>query len=74
MANGDQIYFRASGVNHAIQLNKESYNKATFSDVCIITGGTGKFKNIQGITNYTGISDPDRSFNETKGVSEYWFK
>ena len=38
-----------------------------------ITGGTGKFVGIQGMTQGTGLSDSKAGINENQTEIEYWF-
>ena len=47
--------------------------KRTTISVGHITGGTGKFAGMKGMTRSQGASDGKRGFNETSTEIEYWF-
>jgi hypothetical protein len=66
--NGDELFVRTSTLGQRNAAGK----RATVS-VGHITGGTGKFAGIQGMTRASGLSDPKAGQTGTETELEYWF-
>jgi hypothetical protein len=66
--NGDKFFVRATTLGQQNAAGK----RATVS-VGQITGGTGKFAGIQGMTRSAGLSDPKGGQTATDAEVEYWF-
>ena len=66
--NGDRFFVAARTMGQA-----DATGKRTTVSVGEITGGTGKFAGMKGITRAQGASDGKRGFNETNTEIEYWF-
>ena len=73
LKNGDQIECRIDGTTQAT-MNSDGSKSITYSGVTTLTGGTGKFRGIQGTLRYSGFYDPvaNRSGDKTDG--EYWIE
>jgi hypothetical protein len=68
LENGDKFFARTTTLGQSTAAGK----RATTS-VGVITGGTGKFTGIQGMTRSSGSSDPKAGVNEAQVEIEYWF-
>jgi hypothetical protein len=66
--NGDRFFAASRTMGHA-----DATGKRTTVSVGEITGGTGKFAGMRGMTRAQGASDGKRGFNETSTEIEYWF-
>jgi hypothetical protein len=66
--NGDRMYVTTRTMGQA-----DSAGKRTTISVGEITGGTGKFVGIKGISRATGISQGQAGLNESQTELEYWF-
>lgn len=66
--NGDKMYVTTRTMGQA-----DSAGKRATSSVGEITGGTGKFVGIKGISRATGISQGQAGLNESQTELEYWF-
>lgn len=66
--NGDRFYTLSRTMGQA-----DASGKRTTVSVGQITGGTGKFAGMKGISRAQGASDGKRGFNETSTEIEYWF-
>ncbi len=66
--NGDRFFAVARTMGQA-----DNDGKRTTISVGHITGGTGKFAGMKGMTRSQGASDGKRGFNETSTEIEYWF-
>jgi hypothetical protein len=66
--NGDRFFASSRTMGHA-----DAGGKRTTMSVGEITGGTGKFAGMRGMTRAQGASDGKRGFNETSAEIEYWF-
>ena len=66
--NGDRFFVSSKTMGHA-----DAAGKRTTMSVGEITGGTGKFAGMRGMTRAQGASDGKRGFNETSAEFEYWF-
>ena len=67
MENGDKIFTRS-----ALVAQSDESGKLTVIAAGPITGGTGKFAGIQGLTRSITKADPKAGFNEVDSVLEYW--
>ena len=68
LENGDKFFARTTTLGQSTAAGK----RATTS-VGDLTGGTGKFARIQGMTRGSGTSDPKVGANEAQIEIEYWF-
>ena len=66
--NGDRFFVSSKTMGQA-----DASGKRTTVSVGEITGGTGKFAGMRGMTRAQGASDGKRGFNETSTEIEYWF-
>jgi hypothetical protein len=66
--NGDRFFTLSRTMGQA-----DGAGKRTTVSVGQITGGTGKFSGIRGMTRSQGASDGARGFNETSTEIEFWF-
>lgn len=66
--NGDRFFVHARTMGQA-----DAGGKRSTVSVGQITGGTGKFAGMKGMTRSQGASDGARGFNETSTEIEYWF-
>jgi len=66
--NGDRFFVASRTMGQA-----DAAGKRTTISVGEITGGTGKFAGMKGISRAQGASDGKRGFNETSAEIEYWF-
>jgi hypothetical protein len=48
--------------------------KRTIVGNLLLTGGTGKLRNIRGVVHVVTIADPAKGFNDTKLEGEYWME
>ena len=65
--NGDKFF-----VHNTTLGQKNATGKRTTVSVGKITGGTGKFVGIQGMTRSSGLSDPKAGQNATDVEVEFW--
>ena len=68
LENGDKFFSRINVLGQST-----SEGKRAITTVGTITGGTGKFVGIQGMTRSTGLSDPKAGVNANQTEIEYWF-
>ena len=73
MSGGDKIFTRNELVSQSV-VNSDGSRKSTATAVGLITGGTGKFRGIQGRTNSVSNFDQKAGFNETQVEIEYWIE
>jgi hypothetical protein len=66
--NGDRFFVTSRTMGQA-----DATGKRSTVSVGHITGGTGKFAGMKGMTRAQGASDGKRGFNETSTEIEYWF-
>jgi len=66
--NGDKVFVHAQTLGQ-----QNAAGKRVTTSVGTITGGTGKFLGIQGMTRSSGLSDPKAGQNATDTEIEYWF-
>ncbi len=73
LKNGDKILCRIDGTTQTT-VSTNGSKSITYSGVTTLTGGTGKFRGIQGTLRYSGFYDPvvNRSGDKTDG--EYWIE
>jgi hypothetical protein len=70
LENGDKIFARNDGSSQTI-VNPNGAKKSTATGVTTLTGGTGKFRGIQGTLRYISIFDPQAGLNEGKNEGTY---
>jgi hypothetical protein len=55
-------------------MNADGTRKSTAKGVTLLTGGTGKFKGIQGVLRYVTNFDPKAGLNEGHTEGTYWIE
>ena len=73
LANGDKIFGQWSGTTHST-LNADGTKKTMFTGTYSLTGGTGKYRGIQGTGRELSNFDPTTGFNESQWEEEYWIE
>ena len=73
LENGDKIFTRNDGSSQTI-VNPDGAKKSTATGVTTLTGGTGKFRGIQGTLRYITIFDPKAGLNEGQTEGAYWIE
>jgi len=73
LENGDMIFSQNNMVLKAT-VNPDGSTQAQFNTVGKITGGTGKFKGIRGVTHSVGTTDFKTGVNLQQNEVEYWFE
>jgi len=73
LENGDKIFARNDGSSQTI-VSPDGAKKSTATGVTTLTGGTGKFRGIQGTLRYVSIFDPKAGLNEGKTEGTYWIE
>ena len=68
LENGDKFFVRNMTLGQA-----NAAGKRATTGVGTITGGTGKFIGIQGMTRSSGTADPKAGVAENQTEIEYWF-
>lgn len=71
LENGDKIFAQNDGSSQTL-VNPDGAKKSTATGVTTLTGGTGKFRGIQGTLRYTVIFDPKAGLNEGQNEGTYW--
>ena len=66
--NGDRLFVRNTTLGQ-----QNAAGKRAIITVGQITGGTGKFAGIQGMTRAAGLADPKAGQTATEVEVEYWF-
>jgi hypothetical protein len=69
LENGDKFFDRYSCV-----AQNPGAGKLAVTCVSPITGGTGKFAGIRGVTRSAVAADPKAGFNENQAELEYWIE
>jgi hypothetical protein len=69
LENGDKFFDRYSCV-----AQNPGAGKLAVTCVSPITGGTGKFAGIRGVSRSAVAADPKAGFNETQAEIEYWIE
>jgi len=73
MANGDKVFSRADGVSHT-SISADGQRKTSYSTVTTLTGGTGRFATLRGISRATGTTDFKTGTTTASSEGEYWFE
>ena len=73
LENGDKIFARNDGSSQTI-VNPDGTKKSTATGVTTLTGGTGKFRGIQGTLRYIVFFDPKAGLNEGRTEGTYWIE
>jgi hypothetical protein len=73
LENGDKIFTRNDGSSQTI-VNPDGAKKSTATGVTTLTGGTGKFRGIQGTLRYISTFDPKAGLNEGQTEGVYWIE
>jgi len=71
--NGDKIFQRQEGVSQTVT-KADGSKSSTFYGVERYVGGTGKYKNIQGLVRITAGFDPIKNYVESHTEGEYWIE
>jgi hypothetical protein len=71
--NGDKIFGQWSGTTYST-LNADGSKKNVFTGTYTLTGGTGKYRGIQGMGRELSTFDPATGFNESQWEEEYWIE
>lgn len=69
-ANGDKTFVKYHGT-HQLAKNQERPHKVHIEGVWEFTGGTGRFSEIKGGGNYSGMETPEGLVLKWKGEVEY---
>jgi hypothetical protein len=69
LENGDEIFGKLSGTEQTVGQQLEGRSNVVGN--IILTGGTGKFRNIHGLLHFTSVVDPAKGFNDSKTEGEY---
>jgi hypothetical protein len=73
LENGDKIFARNEGSSQTA-VNADGTKKSTATGVTLLTGGTAKFRGIQGVLRYVTNFDPKAGLNEGHTEGEYWIE
>ena len=73
LENGDKVYARNEGSSQTI-VNADGTKKSAATGVTVLTGGTGKFRGIQGVLRYVTNFDPKAGLNEGRTEGVYWIE
>jgi hypothetical protein len=73
LENGDKIFSQYSGNSHTT-LNPDGSKKGSYTGVYVITGGTGKYRGIQGTGRELSNFNIQTGFNEAEWEEEYWIE
>ena len=74
MENGDKIFGRADLVSQSTEKNPDGSFKSTATVTGTLTGGTGKFLGIRGLTRTKVVSDIKAGTNAQQTELEYWME
>ncbi|MBN3789171.1 hypothetical protein G3N94_20055 [Burkholderia sp. Ac-20353] len=72
MANGDKVFGKYEGIAQAPA--SQSPNKRTVVGNLVLTGGTGKLRQIRGTFRVLTDVDVSTGLNDTKYEGEYWME
>ena len=67
--NGDKFFGKSITIGQSVGAGKR-----TSITTGTLTGGTGKFIGIQGITRTSGTAEPKAGVNEVQTEIEYWIE
>ena len=70
LENGDNIYARWQQSSQTVP-RSDGPSRASVNGTWLVTGGSGKFRGIQGVGRFSGWSEPGGAL-EIKGDGEYW--
>jgi len=73
LENGDKIFIRNDGSSQTT-VGADGAKKSTAAGVTTLTGGTGKFRGIQGTLRYVNNFDPKAGLNEGRTEGAYWIE
>jgi hypothetical protein len=73
LENGDKIFAHYSGNSHTT-LNADGSKKGTYTGVYVITGGTGRYRGVQGTGREFSNFNIQTGFNEAEWEEEYWIE
>lgn len=71
LENGDKVFARFDGTSQTV-VTPDGAKKSMFTAVITLTGGTGKFRGIQGLARLTANFDYKANFEEGHVEGEYW--
>jgi hypothetical protein len=73
LENGDKIFSQYTGNSHTT-LNPDGSKKGSYTGVYVMTGGTGKYRGIQGTARELSNFNMQTGFNEAEWEEEYWIE
>ncbi len=71
--SGERIFGQWQGTTHTT-LSADGAKKTVFTGTYVITGGTGRYRGIQGVGREISHFDPSSGFNEAEWEEEYWIE
>jgi hypothetical protein len=72
MENGDKMFGHADLVSQSTEKNPDGSFKSTATVTGTLTGGTGKFMGIRGLTRTKVVADVKAGTNSQQSEIEYW--
>ncbi|MFD1561801.1 hypothetical protein ACFSHT_40165 [Paraburkholderia silviterrae] len=72
LANGDKVFGRLEGTIQAPVAQSGGHRTAMVN--IVLTGGSGKFRNIRGRLQQSSVADPSKGYNEGKFEGLYWLE
>lgn len=73
LEDGDKIFSQWSGTTQST-VSSDGSKKTMYTGVSTLTGGTGKYRGIRGMSRVSSVFDPKTGFNETQWDDEYWIE
>ena len=74
MESGDKFFGRVDLISQGGARNPDGSRRGTATVTGVITGGTGKFVGIRGLTRSAVSADIKAGFNATQTELEYWME
>ncbi len=72
MENGDKMYGHADLVSQSTEKNPDGTFRSASTVIGTLTGGTGKFMGIRGLTRTKVVADVKSGSNAQQSEIEYW--
>ena len=72
MANGDKVFSRAEGLSQTT-VGTDGARKTSYTTVTTLTGGTGRFATLRGVSRASGLTDFKTGTTTGTSEGEYWF-
>jgi len=73
MANGDKVYSKADGLSQTT-VAADGARKTSYTTVTTITGGSGRFATLRGVSRASGTTDFKSGTTTSSSEGEYWFE